>query len=91
MANTEMAEYWNGRPGQVWVTEAERYDATLARPGRRLSTAAALQPGERVLDVGCGNGAGSLEAARAVRPGGAVTGVDLSAPMLELARRRAVT
>jgi ubiquinone/menaquinone biosynthesis C-methylase UbiE len=89
MANTDMAEYWNGRPADVWVTEAERFDSMLAPFGRRLLTAAVLEPGERVLDVGCGNGAVSLEAARAVAPGGLVTGIDLSAPMLGVARRRA--
>jgi SAM-dependent methyltransferase len=89
MANTDMAEYWNGRPADVWVTEAERFDSMLAPFGRRLLTAAVLEPGERVLDVGCGNGAVGLEAARAVAPGGHVTGIDLSAPMLGVARRRA--
>ena len=89
MANTDMAEYWNGRPADVWVTEAEHFDTMLAPFGRRLLTAAVLEPGERVLDVGCGNGAVSLEAARAVGPSGRVTGVDLSAPMLGVARRRA--
>ena len=84
-----MAQYWNGRPASVWVAEAERLDSMLAPFGRRLLAAAALQPGERVLDVGCGNGAVSLEAARAVGSGGRVTGLDLSAPMLGLARRRA--
>jgi len=89
MANTDMAEYWNGRPADVWVTEAERFDSMLAPFGRRLLTAASLKPGERVLDVGCGNGAVSLDAARAVGRGGRVTGLDLSAPMLKVARRRA--
>ncbi len=89
MANADMAEYWNGRPADVWVTEAERFDTMLAPCGRRLLAAAALVPGERVLDVGCGNGAVSLNAARAVGPGGRVTGLDLSTPMLERARRRA--
>ncbi len=88
MANTDMAEYWNGRPADVWVTEAERFDALLAPFGRRLLTAAVLKPGERVLDVGCGNGALSLEAAGAVGSG-RVTGLDLSAPMLAVARQRA--
>ena len=84
-----MAEYWNGRPADVWVREAERFDSLLGPFGRRLLEASALEPGERVLDVGCGNGAVSLEAARAVGGSGSVTGIDLSAPMLEVARLRA--
>ena len=88
MTNTDMAEYWNGRPSDVWVAEAERFDSMLAPFGRLLLAAVALEPGEGVLDVGCGNGAVSLEAARAVGSGGHVTGLDLSAPMLSLARRR---
>src|SRR5271165_4931241 len=89
MANAGMVEYWNGRPAEVWVTEAGRFDIMLAPFGRRLLAAAGLESGERVLDVGCGNGAVSLEAARAVEPGGRVTGLDLSGPMLGVARRRA--
>ena len=89
MANADMVDYWNGRPADVWVTEAERFDTMLAPFGRQLLASAVLKPGQRVLDVGCGNGAISLEAARAVRPGGRVTGLDLSAPMLGVARRRA--
>ena len=84
-----MADYWNGRPADVWVTEAERFDTMLAPFGRRLLMAVVLEPGERVLDVGCGNGAISLEAARSVGPRGRVTGLDLSAPMLGVAGRRA--
>jgi SAM-dependent methyltransferase len=89
MANADMAEYWNGRPAEVWVTEAERFDSLLAPFGHRLLTAAVLKPGERVLDIGCGNGAVSLATARAVGVSGRVTGLDLSAPMLGVARRRA--
>jgi SAM-dependent methyltransferase len=89
MANFDMAEFWRGRGGELWVREADRYDTMLEPCGRRLLEAAALQPGERVLDVGCGNGAVTLEAARRVDPGGTVIGLDLSAPMLGLAGRRA--
>jgi SAM-dependent methyltransferase len=46
--------------------------------------------GERVVDVGCGCGATTLELARAVGPEGAVLGLDVSEPMLARARERAV-
>lgn len=45
-------------------------------------------PGERILDVGCGPGFYVQEALERVGPGGSVAGVDTSAPMLGLARRR---
>jgi SAM-dependent methyltransferase len=48
-----------------------------------------LAPGERVLDVGCGCGATTLAAARAVAHAGEAVGVDFSEPMLTVARRRA--
>lgn len=89
MVNADMVNYWNGRPAEVWVAQAARFDTMLAPMGRRLLSAAGLESGENVLDVGCGNGAVSLEAARMVAPEGSVTGLDLSAPMLEVARQRA--
>jgi SAM-dependent methyltransferase len=46
---------------------------------------AGLQPGEKVLDVATGPGLGAFVAAPAVRPGGAVTGIDISEKMVALA------
>jgi ubiquinone/menaquinone biosynthesis C-methylase UbiE len=89
MPNDEMAEFWNDRGGSQWVAERDRYDRMLEPCGARLLAAAALQPGERVLDVGCGNGAATLEAADRVGPTGRTVGVDVSAPMLAIARERA--
>ena len=51
---------------------------------------AALQPGERVLDVACGTGLVSFRVADAVGEDGAVVGTDISGGMVEAARRRAV-
>lgn len=49
----------------------------------------ALQPGMSVLDAGCGTGEALHWLARAVAPGGKVTGVDLSAPHVTIARATA--
>lgn len=49
----------------------------------------ALQPGERVLDLGCGAGLDAIIAAEAVGPGGRVQAVDYAAAMVALARANA--
>jgi demethylmenaquinone methyltransferase / 2-methoxy-6-polyprenyl-1,4-benzoquinol methylase len=59
--------------------------AGLDRRWRRLTVAAAVRPGDRVLDACCGTGDLALEAQRA---GGRVTGLDFSGRMLERARRK---
>lgn len=87
--NAEWIARWGREDGDHWVAEADRYDQLNSRSGEALIEEVGLKPGERVLDVGCGNGATSLEAAERVRPGGSVVGVDVSAPMLEVARERA--
>lgn len=50
---------------------------------------AGIEPGQRVLDVGCGTGTQTVAIARAVGTGGAVTGVDVAPEMLAVARRKA--
>ncbi len=88
-ADVEWVERWKGEEGAHWVDEAARYDTMNRAFGEAMLDSANLQPGERVLDVGCGNGATTIEAATRVRPGGVALGVDLSSPMLALARHRA--
>jgi arsenite methyltransferase len=48
-----------------------------------------LEPGEVVLDLGCGAGTDSLVAAQMVAPDGRVVGIDMTPEMLEKARRAA--
>jgi SAM-dependent methyltransferase len=86
--NAGQLEQW-AREGEQWVAEAGRYDAMLQSFGAAVLAAASLSPGERVADVGCGNGAMTIDAARRVGPDGRVLGIDISTPMLGLARRRA--
>ena len=74
---------------------ASTYDRGLApfeRIRRRLRASAirslALEPGDTVLDVGCGTGVSLPELVAATGPGGRVVAVDQSEGMLEIARRR---
>jgi len=87
--NVSQIENWDGPGGQHWVAEAERYDRMTRSFGAQIIEAAAPRPGERVLDVGCGNGAVALAVSDLVAPSGSVTGLDISGPMLAYARRRA--
>jgi ubiquinone/menaquinone biosynthesis C-methylase UbiE len=84
--NADMLAFWNGSGGHTWVARQEHTDITLTPVTDAL---AAPQAGERVVDIGCGCGAPTLEFARAVGPFGCVTGLDISGPMLAEAERRA--
>ena len=88
-ANAAQFEAWNGDGGQRWVASADERDRILAPVADALLALAAPTPGLRVLDVGCGCGATALRAATLVGDTGSVTGLDISEPMLEVARQRA--
>src|SRR4051794_9818928 len=88
-ANAAQAAYWNELAGPTWAKVQAPLDRQLAPLGRRTIAALAPQPGERILDIGCGSGDTSLALAQAVGPDGSVLGVDISAPLLAVARRRA--
>lgn len=82
---------WKSTEGEHWAANADRYTRMLAGFGDIVTAAASYRPGERVLDVGCGNGDLTLAATRAVGPEGSVHGVDLSPAMLAVAASRATT
>lgn len=81
--------FWNEIQGPKWVRLQERIDPTLAPIGQATMDRLAPTPGEHILDVGSGCGETSLVLAERVSPGGQVTGIDISKPMLDLARQRA--
>jgi SAM-dependent methyltransferase len=88
IVNTEQYEAWNGEGGERWVAEAERRDEVLAPAGEAVLAAARLTAGQAVVDIGCGCGATTMAASHAVGAEGTVYGIDLSGPMLEVARQR---
>jgi SAM-dependent methyltransferase len=85
IANVEMAAAWDGPEGEHWAAHADRYEATGIRYAEALLRAAAVQPGDTILDIGCGTGSSTIKLAR-LAPAGSVLGVDLSSKMLEHAR-----
>jgi SAM-dependent methyltransferase len=87
--NAAQAEYWSGAGGQRWIDHQQHQDQVLRPVSDLLAAAADAKPGERVIDLGCGCGATTLDFAERVRPGGEVLGLDLSEPMLARARDRA--
>jgi SAM-dependent methyltransferase len=87
--NADMLSFWNGQGGHIWVARQAHTDITLAPMTEALLAFAAPRPGERVLDIGCGCGATTLEFARAVGPAGHVTALDISGPMLAEGEARA--
>ncbi|MEU3911506.1 methyltransferase domain-containing protein [Streptomyces sp. NPDC029721] len=96
IANTAQAEAWNGYDGTYWATHQERWDAVNDGFNEPLLTAAAIGPGDRVLDIGCGAGRTTRLAARLAAAGsgaggggGRAEGLDLSAPLLARARASA--
>lgn len=88
-ANAQQIEHWNGPQAEKWVRGRATLDAILAPFEHVLLERAALAPGMRCIDVGCGCGTTTFAIGDAVGRGAGVTGIDLSAPMLAHARERA--
>jgi SAM-dependent methyltransferase len=86
VANEDQAALWDGPSGDYWVANEERY-RRVGRPHlEALLASGPVAPGDAVLDVGCGSGTLTREAARLAGPSGSVLGIDLSGRQLEHAR-----
>ncbi|MFF5081799.1 class I SAM-dependent methyltransferase [Actinoplanes sp. NPDC000266] len=82
--NERQIERWNGESARRWLDSRERHAVVRARLLPHLYRAAAVRPGERVLDVGCGCGDTTAVLAETA---GSVVGIDVSEPLLAEARR----
>jgi SAM-dependent methyltransferase len=87
--HAEQLAFWNGPAVMRWITKQEQMDAALAPVADAAIKLAAVRPVEKVLDIGCGSGATAIALAHLVGDSGHVTGIDVSKPMIDLARRRA--
>jgi SAM-dependent methyltransferase len=89
MPNADQITYWNSRAGETWAAMQKRIDAQINPLGLTAIERLAPADGEKILDIGCGCGTTSFELARHVGASGHVTAVDISKPMLDVARRGA--
>lgn len=80
-----MTSAWDPERVANWLRQAEGLERQLAPVSDVLFEAAALVPGEAVLDVGCGAGPTTRRAAIEVGASGRVTGLDISGDMLAAA------
>lgn len=80
-----MRDYWNGAAGEYWARRATRFDEGVAGYREIFLATAGITPDADVLDVGCGSGETTRDAGRLGR---SALGVDLSEPMLAVARER---
>lgn len=88
LPNAEQAEYWNSESARQWIACQEALDQRFAPLTELLIERARVARGACVLDVGCGTGATTLRLAGAVGAHGSVLAVDISEPLLAVARRR---
>jgi SAM-dependent methyltransferase len=87
--NEAQSALWNGLGGRGWVDAQTALDAMLRPFEDRLLEAVPAEHRGRMLDVGCGTGSTTLAFARLAGPEGRCVGIDVSEPMLALARERA--
>ena len=86
--NIKQKQFWSGAGGDVWVDKQREMDIMLNPLGERAIQGLDLSGEKKILDIGCGCGATTLEIAKAVTQG-EVIGVDISEPMLERATKTA--
>jgi len=86
--NAAQIDYWNATAGETWSRMHDQLDRQIEPLGLEAMRRLAPGQGERILDIGCGCGQTTMALAKWIGLSGAVIGVDISRPMLEVARGR---
>tara|TARA_Y100001978_G_scaffold34598_1_gene30477 strand:+ start:5114 stop:5959 length:846 start_codon:yes stop_codon:yes gene_type:complete len=84
--NIKQKQFWSGAGGDVWVDKQREMDIMLNPLGQKAIEQLILEEHTKILDIGCGCGATTIEIAKMI-PKGHVTGLDISIPMLDRAEK----
>ena len=91
MRNEGQIEFWNGDAGSNWARRTDAVDAMFEDLTTAILEAAGIASGHHVLDLGCGGGGIAIEAARRTGLLGSITAIDISEPLISVARSRAAS
>jgi len=86
MSNREQIAFWNGDAGRTWAARDTQMARMLAPVSEVLCRHIDLSGVQRAVDIGCGGGSGTLHLADQLGAPAQVVGVDVSEPMLDVAR-----
>ena len=86
--NLKQKEFWSGSGGDVWVNKQSEMDIMLNPLGTKAISKLDLSKATKIIDIGCGCGATTLEIAKQLGEG-EIIGVDISKPMLARAAKNA--
>ena len=86
--NIDQIEFWNSDHGLAWARHANTVDIMFSTITDAVLDAAEIGAGDRVLDLGCGNGETTVAVSERVTKIGTVTAIDVSRPMLDHAQKR---
>lgn len=86
--NQDQQNFWSSEAGEKWVRNQHEMDTLLAPVLQLVLDHADLIAGETVLDIGCGAGTSSAQAAQLVGETGTCTGLDIADTLLDHAARK---
>ena len=87
--NQQQADYWSSDPGLKWIKFEKELDTIFEAVNSALIQRADPKTGEHLLDIGCGTGATARAFSSYLAPGGSITALDISEPLLAHASSRA--
>ena len=86
--NGDQIAFWNSSHGIAWARNADIIDVMFSNITEAIASAAAINVGDHVLDLGCGSGGTMLAVAHRVGSAGSVTAIDVSNSMIDRAEER---